>query len=291
VAQEVGKEAEGIALFGLGQGAEKGPGVFAAMEGRVAVVAAIERVVDEFIWGSPIMAVEHIEFSLVHGTEDEFPRPIPAYKEIPEWYRGLPAEAEALGIRAGTVKNCPPFLEAMTCGYIVPLAADITVARDKAGAFHGKGPTFQDQSSGQTRITPMVQSHQPVQVKGSPLEMFPVIKIHNPWLIRTSPGYSTLFLAPLNRFQMLIYPIAGLVETDIFYREVHFPAVLTIPPGTSTQLPRGMPFVQVIPIKRDEFDSRVVPLDRDRYAIIMQKSFPKDHNYYKDEYWRKKNYH
>ena len=71
------------------------------------------------------MSVERIEFSLVHGTEDMFPRPYPANKDIPDWYKAMPVEAEAHGAKGGTVKNCPPFLEAMTCGYILPLAADI----------------------------------------------------------------------------------------------------------------------------------------------------------------------
>jgi hypothetical protein len=229
------------------------------------------------------MTVERIEFTMCLQTAYDLPRPFPAHKEIPEWYKEMPADAEV----GGTVKRCPPFLEAMTCGYIIPLVADITLARDQTGAFHGEGPVFHDRGD---FCRPLVQSHNPVQVRGSPVEQFPMVKLFNPWLIRTSPGYSALFLAPQNRFQKFFYPVAGLVETDLFYREVNVPGVLTLPPGTHVKLPRGMPLVQVIPIKRDEFQSEFVPLDVDKYEEVMRTLRLEPRSYYKDDFWRKKKY-
>ena len=234
------------------------------------------------------MTVERIEFTMCLQTVYDLPCPFPANKEIPEWYKEMPTDAEGSdGAPAGTVKRCPPFLDAMTCGYIIPLVADITLIRDKQGAFHGEGPVFHDRGD---FCRPLVGSHNPVQVRGAPVEQFPMVKLFNPWLIRTSPGYSTLFLAPQNRFQKFFYPVAGLVDTDLFYREVNVPGVLTIPPGTSVKLPRGMPLVQVIPIKRDEFQSDFVPLDVDQYEETMRMLRLEPHNYYKDGFWRKKKY-
>jgi hypothetical protein len=234
------------------------------------------------------MSVERIEFSMCLQTAYDLPRPFPANKEIPEWYKTMPAEVDGEGGPTETVKGCPPFLEAMTCGYIIPLVADITLSRDQNGVFHGEGPTFHDRGD---FCRPLVTSHKPVQVRGSPVEQFPMVKIFNPWLIRTSPGYSALFLAPQNRFQRFLYPVAGLVETDLFYREVNAPSVLTIPPGSSVKLPRGMPLMQVIPIKRDEFQSDFVPLDVAKYEEIMQELRLEKRNFYKDAYWRKKKYY
>jgi hypothetical protein len=227
------------------------------------------------------MTVERIEFSLVHGSEDIFPRPYPANKEIPEWFKSMPSETEAQDAPVRTVKNCPPFLEAMACGYIIPLAADIRLALDSAGAFHGE-----------CTYANLVVMHKPAQSKGAPFEGCPVVKICNPWLIRTPPGYSTLFLPPVNRFHMPLIPLTGLVETDIFYREVNFPTILTIRPGTNVVLRRGTPLVQVIPIKRDEFQSEFVPLDVDKHNGMTQqtKDLPENYNYYKNNLWRKKTY-
>jgi|SRR5262245_39059545 hypothetical protein len=231
------------------------------------------------------MTVERIEFTMCLQTAYDLPRPFPANKELPEWFKEMPADAPDGSM--GTVKRCPPFLEAMTCGYIIPLVADITLSRDQAGVFHGQGPVFHDRGD---YCRPLVQSHNPVQMQGSPVEQLPMVKLFNPWLIRTSPGYSALFLAPQNRFLRYLYPVAGLVETDLFYREVNVPAVLTIPPGTSVKLPRGMPLVQVIPIKREEFHSEFVPLDVSRYEETMRMLREEPHNYYKDDFWKKKKY-
>jgi hypothetical protein len=102
-----------------------------------------------------------------------------------------------------------------------------------------------------------------------------------------------LFLPPLNRLNVHLMPLAGLVETDVFYREVHFPCVLAIPRGAVLTLARGTPFVQVIPVKRDEFQSKVVPLDLEKYTIndLRTKGLaPEDRNYYKDNFWKKKSY-
>jgi hypothetical protein len=239
------------------------------------------------------MTVEQIEFSLVYGTEDVFPRPYPANRDIPEWFKAMPTEAGAQGMTIGTVKNCPPFIEAITCGYIIPLVADISLSLDPAGVFHGQGPTCY----GQSAFADIVQFHRAPQVKGAPFENCPVVKIINPWLIRTPPGCSALFLPPLNRFQMPLVPLAGLVETDIFYREVNFPAVLTIPPGTTLTVLKGTPLVQVIPIRRDEYQSKVVPLDAETYKTSRPGTLPENHNlipesqnFYRNNYWRKKNY-
>src|SRR5438105_13349809 len=157
------------------------------------------------------MTAERIEFSLAEGNEEIFPAPYPATKEIPAWFKSMATEGQVQGITLPTVKICPPFIEAMTCGYIIPLGADITLSLDHAGKFHGNGPTCLSPS----RFTNIVQLHQAVQAQGAPFENCPVVKVLNPWLIRTPPGYSTLFLPTLYRFHMPLVPLAGLVETDI----------------------------------------------------------------------------
>jgi hypothetical protein len=233
------------------------------------------------------MSVERIEFSLVQGTDADFPRPYPANREIPDWFKAMPAETDvpntsAPGARTRTLKNCPPFLEAMTCGYIIPLAADLTLSVDAAGGFHGEAYPAN-----------ILFLHGPKQVPGAPFVNRHVLKILNPWLIQTPPGYSTLFLPLLNRFQLPLHPLAGLVETDVFYREVNFPTILTMPPGTTLKLARGTPLVQAIPIRRDEFQSEFVPLKVEKFNEMNEKTrdLPENYNFYKDNYWRKKGYH
>ena len=82
------------------------------------------------------------------------------------------------------------------------------------------------------------------------------------------------------------------METDIFYREVNFPAILSMAPGTSVALPRGTPLVQVIPVKRDEFQSEFVPPDIEKFNAmdLATRESPENYNFYKNNFWRKKTY-
>jgi hypothetical protein len=221
-----------------------------------------------------------IEFSLVVGTEETFPRPQPANKLIPEWFKTMPAEAPSRDRTKQTVKQCPPFLEALTCGYIIPVPADIWLSLDHQGGFQGKWS-----------YPGIVLLHDPAQARGAPFESCPVVKICNPWLVRTPPGYSTLFTPLLNRFQTQALPLAGLVETDLFYREVNFPTVLMIRPGQTVHLAKGTPLVQAIPIKRDEFQAEIVPVDAEKRGAIPQgEDKPENYGFYKENFWRKKGY-
>src|SRR5687768_12488793 len=74
------------------------------------------------------------------------PAPYPATRGVPQWLKDMPMDQPLPPGSAGgspaeqapTVKQCPPFLEAMTCGYLIPLPGDVAFTRDAAGALHFK---------------------------------------------------------------------------------------------------------------------------------------------------------
>ena len=153
-----------------------------------------------------------------HATEkDILPAPVPAVKLLPDWYRDLPADFKREGVRGniGTVKRCRPFLDAMGSGYLIPLCGDVNFELDSAGKL-----TF-DCPNGDTTI----EMHDAQQVAGASWGNAPIVKFMNPWIVVTPPGYSTLFVAPLNRSEIPFEIIAGIVDTDLLYAEVNFPAV------------------------------------------------------------------
>src|SRR5205807_10302530 len=104
--------------------------------------------------------------------------------------------------------------------------------------------------------------------------------------------YSPVFLPPLNGVQIRLVPLSGLVETDVFYGEVSFPAVLMIGPGKTLTLSRGTPLVEVIPIKREEFQAEFVAVEAEKYNVmnLSTRPLPENKNYYKNNLWRKKTY-
>ena len=75
------------------------------------------------------------------------------------------------------------------------------------------------------------------------------MKFHNPWTIRTPPGWSCLFTAPLNHTNDVVQILAGVVDTDRYQAPVNFPFVTIAGDGTHV-LEKGTPLVQVIPFQR-----------------------------------------
>ena len=70
-----------------------------------------------------------IVFRCDPAIENELIRPIAARAALPDWLRAMPrtafSDVHAQDVR--TVKQCPPFVDAMSHGFIVPLPCDVTV--------------------------------------------------------------------------------------------------------------------------------------------------------------------
>ena len=70
-----------------------------------------------------------LKFRCPPGLDKIFPWPLPAVLGLPEWFKSLPQKAfnPTMGEDSLTVKKCPPFIDAMTYGFLIPLAADLEV--------------------------------------------------------------------------------------------------------------------------------------------------------------------
>jgi hypothetical protein len=218
-----------------------------------------------------------IEFHLRPDLVGKVPEPYPASKAIPEWFRQMPMEAVEPGF--STVKRCPPFIDAMTCGYILPVPTDITLS------VRGRELDIEVAEFS----TPMIQTHNDYQFPGAPFGPWPVLKFINPWIVKTPPGYATLFVGALNRFELPVMPLAGVVDTDVLYQEVHFPTLLLLGPGASVTLKRGMPLVQAILFAREAWTSRAAPWDDVAYQAWRAKADGRPHSY-KEDLWKKKSF-
>jgi hypothetical protein len=171
--------------------------------------------------------------------------PVAAKTVLPDWFRKLPPvdAQQASAINHGlTVKRCMPFLDAMTTGWILPLAATVRLEIKDGGSAVDAGWEFD-------RV--MVSNHGAHQVAGNPKEPAPPCKFHNYWSIRTPPGWSCLFLPPLNRPAQPFECVAGIVDTDTYAAHIHFPFFATAPDGLYV-IEKGTPLVQVIPFRRED---------------------------------------
>ena len=198
------------------------------------------------------------------------PRPVPARDGLPAWLRAMPGEAEVpdLGGAIRTLKHCPPFIDAMRAGFLMPLVADVRV---EDGAFEwdwDPPPT----ALGRTTRSPL-GFHHAEQASGSPLHdpdrIF--LKFNNFWTVELEPGWSLLVTHPANRTDLPFQTLTGLVDADLFRDGlIQFPA-RWLDPAFEGTLPRGTPVAQCIPVRRETLDLVFEPLAGDaaeRFAEV-----------------------
>jgi hypothetical protein len=192
-----------------------------------------------------------IEFSCAAENEGIIPAPFAAKNYLPNWFRVLPAiNTEVVSAKNSglTVKRCMPFLDAMTAGWIIPLAATMRLEIKNEGSQVDYGWDFDKK---------LAANHGSHQVKGHPLGHLPPCKFLNFWTIRTPPGWSSIFVTPLNRPNGVFELAAGIVDTDSYDELVHFPFFATGPDGLHV-LEKGTPIAQVIPFNRESIEWRMV---------------------------------
>ncbi|MDD3446341.1 MAG: hypothetical protein PHS60_13075 [Zavarzinia sp.] len=195
-----------------------------------------------------------IRFSCLPGYEDYLPKPRLAAGALPDWLKRMPAEAASAvlaGANVRTVKQCPPFVDAMQGGILFPLAAEVTV---RGGDFSWDWNLPRHPESRLTRSP--LGLHVPEQAVGAPAVppgQF-VLKFTNFWTIDLPEGWSMLFGHPANRLDLPFRTLSGLVDCDRFRDGfVHFPALWT-DPGFEGVLPAGTPVAQGWPVKREALE-------------------------------------
>ena len=199
-----------------------------------------------------------LKFRCPAELDGKLPPPVPATLGLPGWLKAMPAQAfNAVNMREeDTIKRCPPFVDAMTCGFLIPLICDLRIE-------NGAITWNNDIPPGGALDFPRspIGFHDSSQVLGTPLfepDRF-VIKFHNLWSIEAPEGYSLLFTHPINRFDLPFTTLSGLVDCD-HYRDswIHFPAHWH-DVNFSGVLPMGTPIAQCLPVKRENWLAQTAP--------------------------------
>jgi len=197
---------------------------------------------------------EVIEFYCHPDMEGVIPPPIQAGKVIPDWWKKLPHtynSRDSFGDQSMTAKKCMPLLDIMTLGYIIPLQGDVQVITSPDGSIikATNPPTMK-----------VAEFHNIEQVggkKNAPGAPTDPIKFINHWVIKTAPGWSSMFIPPVNHMNPNFTCLGGMVDTDTYPKEVNFPAIWHTK-NFDGKLKAGTPLVQVIPIKRNSFRKQPV---------------------------------
>lgn len=225
-------------------------------------------------------------------------KPVPAKKEIPEWYR----LSESTFIDPNTqtehagLKKCVPFMDTMVSGYFLTIPVNIYVNEKKP------------ENSDLNRLFNNNDSELSLSWDGPPAfkdiimerpketgHMMPRPAGHHPnhlvfsgkWSVKTPRGWSLLMTPPLNRYDLPFTSSSGIIDSDKFTSPGNIP--FFIRQGFSGVIPAGTPFVQLIPIKRAEWqmvDNDIGLQDRQVKESFLARE--KDKNYKKTMWQRKK---
>jgi hypothetical protein len=193
-----------------------------------------------------------VRFRCLPALIDRMPEPQLARRQLPQWLKDAPTEqmAEDLGRPVQTIKQCPPFLDAMTFGFQMPLIGDVTV---EDGHFEWHEPWLDQIEEGERGV---LGAHWPDQATGTPFAEAGrfIVKFMNYWTIEMEEGWSLLVTHPLNRPDLPFRTIAGLVHADRYVDTyVHFPAIWT-DHSFKGVLKRGTPVAHCVPVRRDPIE-------------------------------------
>ncbi len=181
---------------------------------------------------------------------DLLPRPVPAREALPEWLRRMPPSVPSAvhGRAIRTVKQCPPFVDAMSHGFMLVLPCDVTV-HDAQFAWDWPLPPLAITDHPRAPLS----FHVAEQLRGSPLAQgqHAALKFNSFWTIELEAGWSLMAVHPINRLDLPFRLVTGLVDADRFNDiGINFPARWTEPSFRGV-LPRGTPFAQCYVVPRE----------------------------------------
>jgi hypothetical protein len=220
------------------------------------------------------------------------PRPVPASSLIPQWWKDAPPYDIGLENPTGSrliiennqsnasFKKCTPMLDMITAGYIFTLWADVQVRL----------------INNEQRITWRV-SQNVFTLQGTHTHNIPtpigygknVFKYSNGWIPKTPKGYSVFVTSPVAFQDSPIRAIPAIIDSDKSNFEVAFPVWLKS--NFEGVIPKGTPMAQVIPFKRENWESSFDSYKENEYQMEEDKGFNSTLiNHYVKNIWSRKLY-
>lgn len=240
------------------------------------------------------MSRKIISFVTGDALNVELSAPYPASKNVPDWYKKISQyiggeKTFKDGNNNSTIKKCVPFLDSLTCGYIMPLGSDIFITKQITSdpAFNGNSIPYYSWGVGAH-----IEFHPSAQAPGHPQNprSNPIPKFINQWSIKTPPGHSCLFIPPLSQENAKFKILPGIVDTDTYNSPVNFPFMLS-DPDFEGLIPAGTPIAQVIPFKRDAWQMEIeVDESQKLRNSVMGRLRSRAFEGYKSLFWSKKEF-
>lgn len=208
-----------------------------------------------------------------------------AKKHIPEWYKKIPKweNNEIFTVKTGlqkTIKQCIPFLDSLTTGYMITLPYDIYVKNNM-------GTPFVTWNSAEF---PPKWRDRVADLNLVPMGHYPIEYTWQPAVALTVPiGYSMLFTHPLNRYDLPFTTLSGVIDGGLimnhkgsipFYIKKDFEGII----------PQGTPIMQIIPFMQQSWSSKITKGLIKAGLIHNAKSTSILSGWYKKTFWIRKKY-
>jgi hypothetical protein len=218
--------------------------------------------------------------------------PKPAYSHVPSWYKTQKLfsndennylKAFKKGNLFKTYKMCTPLVDSITSGYMITLPADIIVTNVGVEEYV---PQINWSVSWE------VLDFQADEVLGNypvPTGFYKSVFRWNPeWIVETPAGYSLWVTHPAHRHDLPFFTLNSFIDTDKHPNQIFFP--FFIKSGFEGIIQKGTPIVQIIPVRRESWVTRVRGFNKNNSIVRpdnMNLVFTKA---YKHNYWSKKKY-
>ena len=211
--------------------------------------------------------------------------PMPQPSQVPLWFKNMPLyEYGATSFNAEngtgnyTGKICIPFTDSFLTGYTFNTWADIQVKIINGQQIITWGHTFKDLEEVTARI-PAVDL--PIYENFSNYNFSWI----SHWGIKTPKGYSCIFTHPLNRQDLPFITTTGIMDTDGWGIWGNQPFALR--KDFEGIIEAGTPIIQVIPFKREEWQSEKDNSLTEWANLENMRRASKFRGYYK-KYWKRK---
>lgn len=214
--------------------------------------------------------------------------PVPIKTVVPDWYKRADTEYlknpkfDDQGSLANTsLKQCVPFLDAMTSGYVQKTWCDIYIDAES-----------EDVKFSFSTTPKPVGARPKTHIKYFDSEFYPVEFFWEiPWQAKLPKGYSVFAIHPLNRSDLPFVTMAGLIDADGYHHAPSGNMPFYVKMGFKGIIPAGTPMYQFIPIKRESWESQLEPFSQELQRKRLKHQRSKFWGFYKETFWHRKEYY
>jgi hypothetical protein len=216
-----------------------------------------------------------------YPTKKYFEPIVEAKHFIPNWYKKIPpyinGKLEISNYETNlTIKNCMPFLDSLSSGFMVTTQMDIQVKL----------------VNGEPVLT-WLQIPDPIILRSDKVQGFPnpanTHDLHFAWILpcsfKTPKGYSVFFTHPFNRFDLPFTTLNAIIDGEKGIVSGFIPFFLN--KDFEGIIPKGTPIAQIVPFKKENW---IAEKNEKVHDLANQESFNARsivRGYYKANVWIK----